>query len=143
MVVANNLLRKPLTDNLMYLSWMLGDEDAFYTAFTAEDGDAVISRAMAAQRLAILEKTLAMLPIVNVLTASFVHETLFKRNNPSGLYGLFQHAAICAHPGHPAAATPSQEAALDSYCGGPNRSQRSCWKRAKQGYFGDGTQSVR
>lgn len=91
-VVAHNLLRKPLTDNLMYLSWMLGDEDAFYAAFTAEEGDAVISRAMASQRLAILEKTLATLPIANVLTASFVHEALFKRDNPYGLYGLFQHA---------------------------------------------------
>ena len=38
-IVAHNLLRKPLTDNLMYLSWMLGDEDAFYAAFTAESGD--------------------------------------------------------------------------------------------------------
>ncbi len=91
-VVAHNLLRKPLTDNLMYLSWMLCDDDAFYTAFTAEDGDAVISRAMASQRQVILEKTLAVLPIANVLTASFIHETLFNRNNQSGLYRYFQHA---------------------------------------------------
>ncbi|TGX55816.1 hypothetical protein E5A73_01415 [Sphingomonas gei] len=91
-IVAHNLLRKPLTDNLMYLSWMLGDEDAFYATFTAEDGDAVISRAMASQRFAILETTLAALPISNVLTAAFVHRSLFDRNNPSGLYGLFQHA---------------------------------------------------
>lgn len=91
-IVAHNLLRKPLTDNLMYLSWMLGDEDAFYAAFTAEGGDAVISRAMAGQRLAILETALAALPISNVLTAAFVHQSLFDRNNASGLYGVFQHA---------------------------------------------------
>lgn len=29
-VVAFNLLRKPLKDNLIYLTWMLGDEDDFY-----------------------------------------------------------------------------------------------------------------
>jgi hypothetical protein len=91
-IVAHNLLRKPLTDNLMYLSWMLGDEDAFYAAFTAESGDAVISRAMASQRLANLETTLAALPISNVLTAASVHQSLFDRNNTSGLYGVFQHA---------------------------------------------------
>lgn len=33
-IVALNLLRKPLTDNLLYLSWMLGDADGFYHAFT-------------------------------------------------------------------------------------------------------------
>lgn len=91
-IVAHNLLRKPLTDNLMYLSWMLGDEDAFYAAFTAEDGDAVISREVASRRPAIIAQALATLPIANVLTATFVHQTIFDRTNPSGLYGLFQHA---------------------------------------------------
>jgi hypothetical protein len=32
-IVALNLLRKPLTDSLLYLSWMLSDEDRFYHAF--------------------------------------------------------------------------------------------------------------
>ncbi|HEY5712605.1 MAG TPA: hypothetical protein VIT38_11985 [Allosphingosinicella sp.] len=91
-VVAHNLLRKPLTDNLMYLSWALGDEDGFYVAFTSSDGDVVVSRKMAAQRLAIIEGALASLPIADVLTGHFVHRAIFDRTNPSGLYGLFQHA---------------------------------------------------
>lgn len=91
-IVAHNLLRKPLTDNLMYLSWMLGNEDAFYAAFTASDGDVVVSREMAAKRLAIIEGTLAGLPIADVLTGKFIHRAIFDRTNPSGLYKLFQHA---------------------------------------------------
>src|SRR3546814_2540245 len=34
-VVAFNLLRKPLKDSLLQLSWMFGDENAFYDAFTS------------------------------------------------------------------------------------------------------------
>ena len=40
-VVALNLLRKPLTDSLVHLSWMLGDEDAFYKAFSAGQPEAL------------------------------------------------------------------------------------------------------
>jgi len=91
-VVAHNLLRKPLTDNLVYLSWMLGDEDAFFAAFSNEGGDSAVSRGMAARRLQIIGDALAVLPIRDVLGAEFIHSTLFDAGNPSGLYGLFQHA---------------------------------------------------
>src|SRR3546814_9342836 len=33
-VVAFNLLRNPLKDSLLQLTWMFGDEKAFYYAFT-------------------------------------------------------------------------------------------------------------
>lgn len=76
----------------MYLSWMLGDEDAFYAAFTNGDGKGVVAREVAGQRLAVIENALAALLIADVLTADLIHAALFDRKNPSGLYGLFQHA---------------------------------------------------
>lgn len=91
-IVAHNLLRKPLTDNLVYLSWMLGDEDGFYAAFTDDGVDAVVSRGLASRRLGIISDALAELPIRDVLTPAFVHSAVFDAANPSGLYGLFQHA---------------------------------------------------
>ncbi|MER9643301.1 hypothetical protein [Mesorhizobium sp. M0239] len=42
-IVALNLLRKPLTDNLLYLSWMLGDENGFYHAFTTNSPRGITS----------------------------------------------------------------------------------------------------
>lgn len=91
-VVAYNLLRKPLMDNLMYLSWMLGDENAFYAAFTAVEGGTSLSRKMAACRSVIIDTALATLPISNVITGQLVYQAMFDRTNSAGLYGLFQHA---------------------------------------------------
>lgn len=42
-IVALNLLRKPLTDNLLYLSWLLGDEDGFYETFTTNSPRGIAS----------------------------------------------------------------------------------------------------
>jgi hypothetical protein len=49
-VVALNLLRKPLMDSQVYLSWMLGDEDAFYEAFTSVDPEALTPRRLGHRR---------------------------------------------------------------------------------------------
>lgn len=43
-IVALNLLRKPLTDSLVYLTWMLADEDEFYALFSAGDPTALTGR---------------------------------------------------------------------------------------------------
>jgi hypothetical protein len=91
-IVALNLLRKPLTDNLLYLSWMLGDADGFYHTFTTNSPRGITSSILKSRRNDILSDALAMTELNDVLNAEFIDKTLFKQENPSGFQKLFQHA---------------------------------------------------
>lgn len=91
-VVALNLLRKPLTDNLIYLAWMLGDEDGFFEAFSSGDPARLSPSAVGNVRSVILQQALDQTKVASALSADFVREALFDRKNPHGLQGLFQHA---------------------------------------------------
>lgn len=91
-IVALNLLRKPLTDSLMYLSWMFGDEDAFYEAFSGTGPQTLTLGTMGNRRDEILRTALARTDLADVLSADFICRSLFDRGNPSGLQKLFQHA---------------------------------------------------
>lgn len=91
-IVALNLLRKPLTDNLMYLSWMHGDEGAFYEAFSKTGPTALTPSSMGNRRKEIITAALTATEIADVLNAEFVIEALFERNGESGFQKLFQHA---------------------------------------------------
>lgn len=91
-VVACNLLRKPLFDSLAYLSWMLGDEDGFYAAFTSGDPEALTHRKMGNHRLEVLRAGIGATEIDDIVDAHFVQQAVFDAKNAAGLYGLFQHA---------------------------------------------------
>lgn len=91
-IVALNLLRKPLLDSLTYLSWMLGEEDGFYAAFTSGDPNALSPRVLGNSRKTIVSQALARTEVADVLTADSILETLFSAKNQSGLYRLFQRA---------------------------------------------------
>lgn len=91
-VVAFNLLRKPLTDNLLYLSWMLGDEDAFYLAFTKNSPRGITSSILKGRRSEIISKALAVTDISDILDSEYIDKILFDKSNPTGFQKLFQHA---------------------------------------------------
>jgi hypothetical protein len=91
-IVALNLLRKPLTDNLLYLSWMLGDEDRFYHAFTTNSPKGITSSILKGKRADIISSALAVTDVAGVVDADFIDRTLFAQANPSGFQKLFQHA---------------------------------------------------
>ena len=91
-VVALNLLRKPLTDSLLYLSWMLGDENWFYSAFSTASPLGITSAILKGRRAEILSSALAKTEVADVLTADFIDKSLFERANPFGFQMLFQHA---------------------------------------------------
>lgn len=55
-IVGFNLLRKPLKDNLLYLSWILGDEDSFYNEFNTGNPNRLTQRALGGKRVTILIK---------------------------------------------------------------------------------------
>jgi hypothetical protein len=91
-IVALNLLRKPLTDNLLYLSWILGDENGFYHAFTTNSPRGITSSILKGKRAEILSGALAMTEVAEVLDVEFIDRTLFAQANQSGFQKLFQHA---------------------------------------------------
>jgi hypothetical protein len=68
-IVALNLLRKPLLDNLIFLSWMLGDENGFYEAFTRESPEALTAKRIGNRRRAIFAAALSRTDVVGTVSA--------------------------------------------------------------------------
>lgn len=87
-----NLLRKPLLDSLMYLSWMAADENGFYSAFTAGDPAKLTQKVLGNRRKEILASAIANTELIEIVTAEDLIYIIFDVGNPDGLYGLFQHA---------------------------------------------------
>ncbi|HDS1579870.1 TPA: hypothetical protein QEL15_001949 [Stenotrophomonas maltophilia] len=87
-----NLLRKPLLDSLMYLSWMVADEDGFYAAFTAGDPTKLTQKLLGNRRRDILSSAIAKTGLSELVSAEELIALVFDAGNPYGLYGFFQHA---------------------------------------------------
>lgn len=91
-VVAFNLLRKPLLDSLVYLAWILGDEDNFYEAFTQQSPAGLAPRIVGNRRQAILQAALEKTALKNALKSDWLHSVLFKDSYERGLYKILQRA---------------------------------------------------
>lgn len=91
-IVALNLLRKPLTDSLVFLSWMYGDEDGFYAAFTAGDVETLSANKLGNHRRSIIKMAAGDLPNSDAFDPDWIWTALFDSKDPGGLYGLFQKA---------------------------------------------------
>lgn len=87
-----NLLRKPLLDSMMYFSWMVADEDGFYSAFTAGDPIRLTQKMLGNRRREILASAIEKTALVDVVTVEELISIIFDAGNSDGLYGLFQHA---------------------------------------------------
>lgn len=91
-VVALNLLRKPLTDSLIFLSWMLGAEDEFFEAFVKQSPEALTTKHVGNRRLAILSNALAKTEVAGMLSADWLKSTIYDNSNKRGLYPILQKA---------------------------------------------------
>ncbi len=91
-VVALNLLRKPLLDSLVYLSWLLGEVDDFYKAFTAANPEKLKPSLIGNRRQEFFAKALAKTGIAELVDPEMINSIIFDPATPRGLYGLFQHA---------------------------------------------------
>jgi hypothetical protein len=87
-----NLLRKPLLDNLMYFSWMVANEDAFYTAFTSGDPTRITQKMIGNHRRDTFAQAIDATDLGGMVTADDLIAMVFDVGNPNGLYRLFQHA---------------------------------------------------
>jgi len=91
-VVAFNLLRKPLLDNLTYLSWMVADEDKFYAVFTSGDPTKMTQKMIGNSRKDIIEKAIEKADLKGIVDAEEIISIIFDADNDCGLYLFFQHA---------------------------------------------------
>lgn len=91
-VVAFNLLRKPLTDNLVYLSWMFSDLDDFYMAFSRNSPAGLTPKIVGNRRQSIISTALEKTVLKGIVDPDWLNDVLFKSAYPRGLYKIFQHA---------------------------------------------------
>ena len=91
-IVALNLLRKPLKDSLIYLTWMCGDPDEFYAEFMKGDPHDLSHTKLGNVRKDIFSGAIRELNIGHIFDAELLIDMIFNRENPHGLEGYFQHA---------------------------------------------------
>ncbi|WP_161524315.1 hypothetical protein [Chromobacterium haemolyticum] len=91
-IPAFNLLRKPLIDNLLYISWMVADEDDFYSAYTSGSPEKLTQKIIGNRRANIIHSAIEKTDLGDLITANEIVTTIYNSKNTNGLYGLFQHA---------------------------------------------------
>jgi hypothetical protein len=91
-IVALNLLRKPFKDNLIYLAWILGDEDEFFHVFTSGNPEKLAQKQVGNIRTSIFSKALAKTEIGSWMDADLLNELIYNRKSDWSLEKLFQRA---------------------------------------------------
>jgi hypothetical protein len=91
-VVAFNLLRKPLKDSLLYLSWMLGDEDEFYETFMSGIPEDLTQKKLGNRRQSIFAKAVKHTAVASLIDPALLTQILYDKRSPQSLELAFQHA---------------------------------------------------
>jgi hypothetical protein len=89
-IVALNLLRKPLLDNLTYICWAIADKDGFLKALRSGDPNKISQSTVGQFRKKLFEDCGQLLVGKDSDYGVLVHNFLYDLNNP--LFGLFQQA---------------------------------------------------
>ena len=91
-VVGFNLLRKPLTENLLYLSWIYGNPDEFYVQFTRGDPTLLTLQELGEKRKRIYLETIKNLEHYYLFDADHLACIINSKRNEGGFQKFFQHA---------------------------------------------------
>lgn len=91
-VVAFNVLRKPLKDNLAYLCWILADPDDFYQAFASGSPKNLEQSKLGNRRRSLFQSALEKTELVGLIDAGSVHDLIYSRKRADGFEKFFQHA---------------------------------------------------
>ncbi len=91
-VVGFNLLRKPLLDSLIYLSWILCREDEFYESFIQSSPENLTQNRLGNIREKLFEECLSLIGLNDFIDANELNRILFSKSDEDGLYMYFQHA---------------------------------------------------
>jgi hypothetical protein len=91
-VVGFNLLRKPLKQNLLYLAWILGDEDGFYTEFMSGNPENLSQKKIGNLRREIFTKAIANIPNGSPFDPDILEKLIYDRKFDRGFERAFEHA---------------------------------------------------
>jgi hypothetical protein len=91
-VVSLNLLRKPLLDSLVFLSWILGDEDSFYEAFTKQSPAALSPSSVGNRRTELIRLAHRKTALNDLVSSTDIVEILFNKRNLQGIHWVLQRA---------------------------------------------------
>lgn len=89
--VAFSLLRKPLKENLLFLSWILGDEDDFLERFSANNYQ-TLNGVGKDRQMEIFAAAIKKLATDDAFDASLIREIIYSKNLGSGLEPIWQRA---------------------------------------------------
>ena len=91
-IVGFNLLRKPLKENLLYLSWMHGRRDEFYCQFMQGDSKYLAQSNIGSDRRGIYSDAIQQMPQGDVFDADRIESLIYDRSERYGFELFFQHA---------------------------------------------------
>jgi len=86
------MLRKPLKENLLFLSWLLADQDDFVRRFESNT-HVTLNRVLPDRRLSIIQGAISRLATSEAFSADVLHEIIFSKNNPRSFEPVWQRAS--------------------------------------------------
>lgn len=89
--VAFALLRKPLKENLLFLSWLLGNEEDFIARFE-KDNFTTLNGVTPERRLQILKDAIAHLATKEAFDADILNDMIFSKANGNSFEPIWQRA---------------------------------------------------
>lgn len=89
--VAFALLRKPLKENLLFLSWLLGNENDFINRFE-KDNYTTLNSVTPERRLQILKDAISHLVTKEAFNADTLNEIIFSKTNTNSFEPIWQRA---------------------------------------------------
>lgn len=107
-VVGFNLLRKPLIESLLYLSWMCGLEDDFYCQFIGGDPRRLTLQVLSKKRKEIYSAAISGLANYYMFDADVLENTINNKRDLNGFQMVFQHAAHLVTTWNPEIRTSSE-----------------------------------
>ncbi|MFZ0943437.1 MAG: hypothetical protein WB930_12630 [Syntrophobacteraceae bacterium] len=89
--VAYSLLRKPLKENLLFLSWLLGNKDDFLERFAANNYQ-TLNGVGKDKQIEILAAAIQRLATAEAFDASLIRDIIYSKSDSSGFEPIWQRA---------------------------------------------------
>lgn len=89
--VAFSLLRKPIKDHLLFLSWILADEEGFISGFESEP-HLKFDRISKENRLDIMKKAISKLYVKSAFEPELLWDIIFSKDHSNGFEPTWQRA---------------------------------------------------
>jgi len=89
--VAFSLLRKPFKENLLFLCWLLGNEDDFLERFAANNYQ-TLNGVGAEKQVEILADAIKRLATADAFDASLIRDVIYSKSHGSGFEPIWQRA---------------------------------------------------